>query len=161
MRLVNLILFWTGWFVLGIVLAVAQQPIGMGPGLPGNSALGSVRFFNWYSATPTGGCRDGASGYCVGGNNVGGDTYYWTAWLPNASGLPVKNGLPIVGTINDFTFGTICGGNVALLQLDTFNWSSPAASHITKINCLPSFGVQGGLPMLPPDGTGTSPRQIA
>ena len=143
-RLTKLLLLWTGWFVLGIVLGMAQQPIGMGPGLPGNSGLGMVKFFNWYSATPTGGCRDGASGYCVGGSNVGGDTYYWTAWLPNASGLPVKNGLPIVGTINDFNLGTICGGNLALLQLDTFSWSSPTASHITKINCMPSFGVQGG-----------------
>src|SRR5260370_10985377 len=144
MRLVKLILSWTRWFALGPVLAMAQQPIGIGPSLAGNSGLGVVKFFNWYRAVPTGGCRDGASGYCVGGSHVGGDTYYGTGWLPNASGLPVKNGLPIVGAINDFTFGTICGGNVALLQLDTFNWSSPSASHITKINCMSSFGVQGG-----------------
>src|SRR5260370_38034283 len=117
MRLVKLILSWTRWFALGPVLAMAQQPIGIGPSLAGNSGLGVVKFFNWYSATPTGGCRDGASGYCVGGSNVGGGTYYWTAWVPDARGVPVTRGLPIVGTINDFTLGTICGGHVGLLPL--------------------------------------------
>ena len=71
------LLYWTGWFALGIVPAIAQQPIDTGPGLPGNCALRRVKFFNWYSATPTSGCRGGASGFCVGGSNVGGDTYYW------------------------------------------------------------------------------------
>ena len=54
-----------------------------------------------------------------------------------------------VGTINDFNLGTICGGNLALLQLDTFSWSSPTASHITKINCMPSFWLAGASKMLP------------
>src|SRR5258708_15138910 len=142
MRLVKLILFWIGCFALGVMVATAQQPIALGPSLAANTGLGVGKFFDWYSATPTG-CTNGSSGYCVG-PTIQGDTYYWTAWMPNASGLPVKSGLPIVGTINDFNFGSVCSGNIGVLQLDTFSWSSPSASHITKVNCMASYGTSGG-----------------
>jgi hypothetical protein len=142
MRLGKLILFWTGCCALGVVLAIAQQPIAIGPSLAGNPGLGVVKFLDWYSATPSG-CANGSSGYCVG-PSVQGDTYYWTAWMPNASGLPVTSGLPVVGTINDYSFGPLCSGNVGVLQLDTFSWSSASAAHITKVNCMASYGTSGG-----------------
>jgi hypothetical protein len=69
------------------------------------------------------GCKAG-SGYCVG-HAPQGDTYYWTAWLPNASGLPATTGLPVVGAVNDFALPGHCSGNIAVSQLDTFNWAAP------------------------------------
>jgi hypothetical protein len=133
MRLVSAMLA-----VCGVaVLAPAQQPIAIGPDTTAGSGPGVFKFFDGYPATPSG-CTAG-TGYCVG-HNPQGDTYYWTAWLPNASGLPVTTGLPVVGTANDYAFGSLCGGNIGVLQLDTFNWSAPAASHITPVNCMSSFG---------------------
>src|ERR1035438_5224616 len=67
----------------------------------------------------------------------------FSAWLPNASGLPVTGGLPVVGTINDWSFGP-CSGNIGVVQLDTFSWSAPTASHMTLVNCMASFGVAPG-----------------
>ena len=130
-------------FAFGAVVASAQQPVAIGPSAAGNSGLGVVKFFDWYNATATGGCTNGSVGYCVG-HDPQGDTYYWTAWMPNASGLPVTSGLPVVGTINDYSFGPICSGNLGILQLDTFNWASPAASHMSKVNCMASFGTAPG-----------------
>lgn len=101
---------------------------------------GLSRFFDWYTATPTGGCTNGASGLCVG-TGLQGDTYFWTAWMPDASKLPVTSGLPIVGSTNDANFGTVCPvSNINVLQLDTWSWAAPTASHITKINCMSSYG---------------------
>ena len=59
------------------------------------------------------------------------------------SGLPVTTGRPIVGTLNDWSFAG-CSGNVGVAQLDTFSWSTPTASHITKVNCMTSFGTAPG-----------------
>ena len=100
MRLVKL-LFRAGCFVLAIGLAMAQQPIAVGPDSSAGHGPGMVKFFDWYTATPSGGCVPGATGFCVG-HTPQGDTYYFSAWMPNASGLPVTNGLPVVGTINDY-----------------------------------------------------------
>jgi hypothetical protein len=123
--------------------AVAQQPVGIGPSQAANAGLGLVKFFDWYTATPTGGCVNGANGACVG-HSPQGDTYYWSAWLPNASGLPVTTGLPVVGTANDESAPGCSGGNIALLQLDTWSWAAPTTSHITRINCMTSFGTAPG-----------------
>ena len=125
--------------IAGAMPVVAQQPISTGPdgsgGWPGIS-----RYFDWFRATPSG-CTAGA-GACVGAA-VQGDTYYMTGWLPNASGLPVTSGLPIVGTANDY--GMLgCSGNLMLLQLDTWSWAAPTASHVTKINCMTDYGVAPG-----------------
>ena len=120
----------------------AQKPIGIGPDRSAGSSPGVIKYFDWYTGTPSGGCIDGANGYCVG-HRPQGDFYYWTAWLPDASGLPVTSGLPIVGTINDFTLSG-CSGNVAVLQLDAWNWSAPTASHITNVNCMSSYGSSPG-----------------
>src|SRR5450759_5718 len=125
-----------------VVPLAAQQPIAIGPDTTAGAGAGVVKHLNWYTATPSGGCTDGASGSCVG-HNPQGDTYYWTAWMPNANGLPVTSGLPVVGTINDYNFGSICQGSVGVLQLDTFNWSAPTASHVTKINCMNSMWSSG------------------
>lgn len=121
-----------------VVSLMAQQPIAIGPDTSAGAGAGVVKHLNWYTSTPSGGCTDGASGFCVGHNPLG-DTYYWSAWMPNASGLPVTSGLPVVGTINDYNFGSICYGSVGVLQLDTFSWSAPTAAHVTKINCMSSF----------------------
>lgn len=136
MRLVSALLVICAVAVLGL----AQQPVAIGPDTTGGSGPGVAKFFDWYSATPSG-CTAG-SGYCVG-HTPQGDTYYWTAWLPNASGLPVTTGLPVVGTINDFTLKG-CGGNIAVLQLDTWSWAAPTASHITSVNCMASYGTAPG-----------------
>jgi hypothetical protein len=117
---------------------VAQQPLALGPDLGAGMGRGLAKYFAWYTATPTGGCVAGANGYCVG-VGLRGDSYYWTAWLPNASGLPVTGGLPIVGTINDYNAAS-CSGNIGLLQLDTWSWASPTASHVTTVNCMTSYG---------------------
>ena len=109
--------------------AMTQQPIGIGPDNSAGISPGLSQFFSWYLATPTGGCVPGSTppGACVG-HSPQGDTYYWSAWMPNASGLPVTSGLPIVGTANDFSL--TCSGNLELLQLDTWSWLAPTASHI-------------------------------
>ena len=39
MRLVKPILFWAGCFALAVVLAMAQQPVGLGPASPETPAL--------------------------------------------------------------------------------------------------------------------------
>jgi hypothetical protein len=133
MRLVSLFFFA---FALS-----SQQPIGVGPDRSAGSNPGIVNYFDWYYATPSGGCVNGA-GTCVG-HSPQGDFYYWSAWLPDASGLPVTSGLPIVGTINDYT-ALGCGGNLGLLQLDTWSWAAPSASHISKVNCMTSYGTTPG-----------------
>jgi hypothetical protein len=151
MRLARLSLFV--WIA---ALAAAQQPIAMGPDQSAGVGLGVVKYLDWYAATPSG-CTNGAIGHCVGGGSVIGDTMYWTAWLPNASGLPVTSGLPIAGTLNDFGFAG-CSGNLMVTQLDTFSWASPNASHMSKVNCMTSFGTGTGTPDTPAGwfGMGTS-----
>lgn len=123
----------------------AQQPIAIGPANDGTmSGYGVTKFFDWYQGTPSG-CVAG-SGHCVG-HTPQGDFYYWNGWLPSANGagtptpsqgLPVPTGLPIVGTFNDGHAGT-CNGNVGLLQLDTWDFNNPNASHISIINCMASY----------------------
>ena len=132
MRLVKALL------VCGVaVLALAQQPIGIGPDTGAGYAPGLVKYLDWYTGSAIN-CTAGANGACVG-HSPQGDTYYFSAWLPDASGLPVTSGLPVVGTINDWNFGP-CGGNIGIVQLDTFSWPAPAASHMTLVNCLTSYG---------------------
>lgn len=129
--------------VLGLVLvAVAQQPISMGPatGSFGGTLNGALNRLYWYDATASG-CTPGAGGLCVG-HEPRGDFYYWTAWLPNALGLPKTTGLPVVGTINDFNWNSSApsaSGNLAVQQLDTFDWATPNASHATLINAMTSY----------------------
>ena len=85
-----------------------------------------------------------------------GVTYYWTAWMPNASGLPGHEW--IAGRRDDqrLHFGTMCSGNVGVLQLDTFSWSSPRRSHYQGQLHGFVWDVREALPMLRPDGTDTS-----
>ena len=89
----------------------ALQPIAIGPDATAGTGLGVAKFFDWYHATLSGGCVNGSNGHCVG-HTPQGDTYYFTAWLPNASGLPATTGLPVVGTINDYNMASICSGNI-------------------------------------------------
>lgn len=120
----------------------AQAPIAVGGDRTAGLFPGISRYFRWYDGTPSGGCVNGAIGYCVGHDPVG-DTYFPSAWLPNASQLPVTGGLPVVGTINDGHFNNACSGasfNIAVVQFDTWSWATPNASHITAINCMTSFG---------------------
>ena len=114
---------------------ISTGPInnGLGPGV--------VNFIDWFATTPIG-CTPGTNGWCMGVNNPGGDTGYYQIWLPNASGLPITSGLPVVGTLND---NTVCGhNNISVLQLDTFSWSSPASAHIQLVNCMNSYGPNAG-----------------
>ncbi|MEO8596822.1 MAG: hypothetical protein ABI759_26115 [Candidatus Solibacter sp.] len=137
---------------------MAQQPIAVGPDRSANAGPGIAKFFDWYNGTASG-CSGDSTHLCVG-HTLNGDSYYWTAWMPNASGLPVTNGLPIVGTINDFS-APCTGGNLAILQLDAFNWSNPNASRSTVVNCMTSFGTSLGALDSPPGWkshlTGSSP----
>src|SRR6185369_9181892 len=87
--------------------AKAGQLITAGPD-SSSGYYGMAKYMDWYDASPSGGCVPGVNGTCVG-PAMQGDTYFWTAWMPNANGLPVTNGLPIVGTINDWSFAG-CGG---------------------------------------------------
>ncbi len=68
MRHFRLILFRTGCFALGVAGAMAQRPIAIGPDSSAGYGPGLVKFFDWYTATPSGGCVAGASGFCVGQN---------------------------------------------------------------------------------------------
>ena len=147
MRLLKRTLLWAGCFAFGAVLVLAQRPIAVGPDASAGYAPGLIKYFDWYTGTPTGGCTSGTYGACVG-HGPQGDTYYWSAWLPNASGLPVPSGLPVVGTINDWSFGP-CGGNIGVVQLDTFSWPAPTASHMTLVNCMASFGATPGSTNVP------------
>jgi hypothetical protein len=120
----------------------AQIPIGLGPDATAGHGPGYVKYFNWFTATPTGGCTNGSNGFCVGAN-PNGDTYYFSAHLINASQLPVTSGLPIVGTINDYNFGSLWAGNIGVLQLDTWSWAAPTAAHMTMINAMQDYGTAG------------------
>ena len=74
--------------------ALGQQPVGIGPSIdPGLvSVAGLVKWLDWYHQI---------------GPAPQGDFYYFSAWLPNASGLPVSGGKPIVGTYNDGHMGSL------------------------------------------------------
>ena len=119
-------------------LLLAQAPVGFGPGTQG---VGLLDFFDWYAATPSG-CTVGAYGMCVGTSPVG-DTQYYTGWFSDASMLPVTTGLPIVGTLNDFTSRT-CSGNLMVTQLAAFDWAARSASSIYEVNCMSSYGSAPG-----------------
>lgn len=107
---------------LMIATALSAQ-IAIGP----NSAAGLpglIKKLDWYNQISTGPPQ--------------GDTYLFTAWAASAAGMPVTGGLPIIGTFNDGHFGA-CSGNLGLLQLDTFSWSTPTASHMSAVNCMTSY----------------------
>ena len=105
-----------------------QAPIGFGPTV--------LNTFTWYGASPSG-CSAGARGMCVGGQPFA-DTLYFTGWFANANMLPFTNGLPIVGTLNDFTSKT-CSGNFAVIQLAAFSWVNRNAGKVQEVNCMSAF----------------------
>ena len=120
-------------------LLLAQAPIGFGPG---SLSIGLLDYFDWYAATASG-CTAGSRGMCVGHSPVG-DTLYFTGWFANASLLPITTGLPIVGTLNDFTSKTCSGGNLMVIQLAAFDWAARNASRIYEINCMSDYGTTDG-----------------
>ncbi|MBI3888909.1 hypothetical protein HY311_03940 [Candidatus Nomurabacteria bacterium] len=143
----NLIFYFIFIILLGFSVNVgalhAGAPIGMGPG-------GKVDLFDWYNATASG-CSPSSpfpALMCVGGaasSKPQGDTYYFSAWLPNASQLPVTTGLPLVGTFNDGTSQN-CNGNLALMQLAAFDWSNRNASKISEVNCMSGYSPGSNVP---------------
>ena len=78
---------------------------------------------------------------CVGHSPLG-DTIFFTGWFADAHLLPVTTGLPVVGTLNDFTSKT-CSGNLMVIQLAEFSWSARNASRIYEVNCMSSYGTNG------------------
>src|SRR5204863_825089 len=118
-------------------LLPAQSPIGFGPG---TLSVGLLDLFDWYTATASG-CNAGARGMCVGHAPLG-DTIFFTGWFADAHLLPVTTGLPVVGTLNDFTSKT-CSGNLMVIQLAEFSWSARNASRIYEVNCMSSYGTNG------------------
>ncbi len=120
MKFIGLFLISTG--------LMAQTPVGIG-GTPnatyGVLGNGIVNYINWYVDISSA---------------IQGDTYFWTAWAPNATGLPVPGGLPIIGTANDASIG--CGANLMVLQLSAINMSAKTGS-ISVVNCMSSYGTQG------------------
>jgi hypothetical protein len=134
MRLVSTILLT----LIFACLLLAQAPIGFGPG---TLSAGLLDLFDWYAATASG-CTPGARGMCVGHGPLG-DTIYFTGWFANANLLPVTTGLPVVGTLNDFTAKT-CSGNIMVIQLAEFSWSARNASRIYEVNCMSGFGASPG-----------------
>ena len=135
MRLVSLLL-------LCIVL-LAQAPLGIGPG---TTALGPgvLDSLDW-ALVPASGCTAGARGMCTGNTSVPqGDTIYFTGWLANSSLLPITTGLPLVGTMNDFTSVTCTHGNLMLMQLAEFSWTAKGSSRMYEINCMSSYGTAQG-----------------
>jgi hypothetical protein len=133
MRLVSTIL---STLILACLL-LAQAPIGFGPG---TLSVGLLDYFDWYAATPSG-CTAGSRGMCAGHSPVG-DTIYFTGWFADAHLLPVTTGLPVVGTLNDFTSKT-CGGNLMVIQLAAFDWAARNASRIYEVNCMSGYGNPG------------------
>ncbi len=123
--------------VMAGCLVLAQAPIGFGPG---TLSIGLLDLFDWYAATASG-CTAGARGMCVG-HSPAGDTIYFTGWFADAHLLPVTSGLPVVGTLNDFTSKT-CSGNLMVIQLAAFSWTARNASQIYEINCMSSYGTSG------------------
>ena len=125
-------------------LLLAQAPIGFGPG---TLTLGLLDYFDWYTATPSGcstaqGANGGPRGMCVGGL-PNGDTMWFTGWFADSSLLPIKTGLPLVGTANDFVSKT-CGGNLMVFQLAEFDWAARNASRMYEINCMSGYGTAPG-----------------
>lgn len=121
----------------------ASSPIGFGAG---TLSVGLVDMFDWYIATPSG-CTPGANEFCVGTNPTG-DTIYATGWAANASALPVTSGLPIIATLNDFSYGG-SSGNLMVMQLAAFDWSNRNASKVALINLMTSYGTSGATPNTP------------
>src|SRR5260370_13376969 len=124
-------------------LLPAQSPIGFGPG---TLSIGLLDLFDWYSATASC-CTAGARGMCVG-HSTAGYHLYFTGWFADAHLLPVTAGLPVVGTLNDFTSKT-CSGNLMVIQLAAFSWTARNASRIYEINCMSSYGTNGADTDLP------------
>lgn len=125
-----------------VVVAFSQAlPVGLGFGTT-VGVPGMTNYLDWYAATASG-CTAGTNGKCVG-NFPQGDTPY-CAWLSSASGLPITGGIPVVCTLNDFTWTTSSiGGNLMLFQFDTFSWATPNASRMTLVNAMTSYGTNGG-----------------
>ncbi len=122
--------------VLGLVIScglVGQQPMAIGPNKSATGLVGLVKYFDWFLGTGSG-CVPGVGGFCTGAT-LSADTYYWTAWLPNASGLPKTSGLPIVGSVND---SANCS-NMGVMQLDVYDWNNPNAAHVQEVNCVTSL----------------------
>jgi hypothetical protein len=134
MRLVSTVLLT----LIFACLLRAQAPIGFGPG---TLSPGLLDKFDWYAATASG-CAAGAKEMCVG-SRPNGDTMYFSGWFANATGLPVPGGLPIVGTLNDFSSKT-CSGNLMVIQLAAFDWAARNASKIAEVNCMTSYGAAPG-----------------
>ena len=121
----------------------AQVPIGFGPG---TSSVGLLDYFDWYIGTASG-CTPGNGGMCVG-TMPRGDTPYYTGWFADAQLLPVTTGLPLVGTLNDFSSKN-CSGNLMVVQLAEFSWTARNASRIYEVNCMSSYGTSGADTDLP------------
>ena len=115
-------------------LLLSQSPIGFG-------SMAQLDTFDWWLSTASG-CTAGARGMCVG-HTVQGDTNYFSGWFADASLLPITNGLPIVGTLNDFTSKT-CSGNLMLIQLAAFDWAARNASRVYEVNCMSGYGTSPG-----------------
>src|SRR5450759_4430322 len=140
MRLVSTVLL----ALVFACLVLAQAPIGFGPG---TLSLGLLDLFDWYGATASGcstaqGANGGPRGMCVGHAPVG-DTLYFTGWFADASKLPVTTGLPVVGTLNDYTSKT-CSGNLMVIQLAEFDWTARNSSRIYEVNCMSDYGSATG-----------------
>src|ERR1035438_6263911 len=119
-------------------LLLAQSPIGFGPG---SLSPGLLDYFDWYPAAASG-CTAGSRGMCVG-HSPSGDTMYFSGWFADAHLLPITTGLPIVGTLNDFTSKT-CSGNLMVIQLAAFDWAARNASRIYEVNCMSDYGSAPG-----------------
>jgi hypothetical protein len=130
--------------VAACAVLTAQYPVGIGTDNTAAITPGVVAAYNWYTHSPSG-CTNGPGLACVGTDLLG-DSHFFSAWLPNSSGLPVTSGLPIVGSMNDYNFPYAggCDGNIMLVQLAVFSWSTPDASAIAKVNCMSGFGASSG-----------------
>jgi hypothetical protein len=130
--------------VAACAVLTAQYPVGIGTDNTAAIVPGVVAAYHWYDHAPSG-CTDGPGLACVG-NPLQGDSHFFSAWMPNASALPVTAGLPIVGTLNDYHFPNAggCDGNIMVAQLAVFSWSTPDASAIAKVNCMTSYGASSG-----------------
>jgi hypothetical protein len=88
--------------VAACAVLTAQYPVGIGTDNTAAITPGVVAAYNWYTHSPSG-CTNGPGLACVGTDLLG-DSHFFSAWLPNSSGLPVTSGLPIVGSMNDYNF---------------------------------------------------------
>ena len=78
--------------------------------------------------------------YAVKGGGPTGDTYHWTAWGGTGGNF---GGGHVYGTVNDV--GSFCGGNLAVLELATLDWTTPSNSQINCVNNMTDFGGSGAV----------------